>query len=85
MGKEHSEDDIRKKMLAYKIRVTTRISGVDKNKFMLDLLKKGINEAELAKNIINIHYAIIDKLPKLRELEFDEIKKYLIENIKSEN
>jgi hypothetical protein len=82
MGKEHSEDEIRAKMLAYKVRVTTRISGTDKNKFMLDTLKKGITESILAKEIINIHYALIEQEPRLKELEFTELKKYLIDKIK---
>lgn len=82
MGKEHKEDDIRRKMLAYKVRVTTRIHGTDKNKFMLDTLKKGINESTLAKEIIHIHYALIEQEPRLREIEFDELKKYLIDKIK---
>lgn len=82
MGREHSEDEIRQKMLAYKIRVTTRISGVSKNKFMVDLLKKGVTESILAKEIINIHYALIEEEPKLKELDFVELKKYLIDKIK---
>lgn len=82
MGKEHSEDDIRRKMISYKVRITTRISGVDKNKFMLDSLKKGINESDLTREIINIHYAIIETNPYLKELEFTELKKYLIDRIK---
>lgn len=82
MGKEHTENDIRNKMLAYKVRVTTRIQGVDKNRFMLDTLKKGITEAQLAKGIINIHYAIIDEIPELKEMEMEQLKKYLIDKIK---
>jgi hypothetical protein len=82
MGKEHSPDDIRKKMLSYKVRVTTRISGTDKNKFMLDTLKKGVTESVLAKEIINIHYSLQDQFPELKTMEFVELKKYLIEKIK---
>lgn len=82
MGKEHSPDDIRKKMLSYKVRVTTRISGTDKNKFMLDTLRKGVTESILTKEIINIHYALQDELPELKKMEFVQLKKYLIEKIK---
>lgn len=82
MGKNHSEDEIREKMMAYKIRVTTRISGVDKNKFMLDLLKKGITESELNKQIINLHYSLITEVPVLKEMEMVEVKKYLLDKIK---
>jgi len=83
MGKEHSKEDIRKKMEAYKVRVTTRISGTDKNKFMLDLIKRGITESILNKEIINIHYAIRDELPEeTKIMKMDELKKYLIDKIK---
>ncbi len=82
MGKEHNENDIRKKMLSHKVRITTRISGTDKNAFFLDTLKKGITEAELNKGIIHIHYAIIKEYPEAKELELTQLKKYLIDKIK---
>ena len=82
MGKSHTEIDIRNKMLTYKVRVTSRISGVNKNKFFLDCLKKGVNENTLILNIVDIHYALIEQHPQLKELEFTELKKQLIELIK---
>lgn len=81
MGKEHTEDDIRNKMLAYNVRVTTRLSGSDKNAFMLDLLKRGFNESYLASNIIKLHYSIIKENHELVGKEFSELKKYILEKI----
>lgn len=81
-GNTHSEDQIRDKMGSYKIKVTSYLTGVGKNKFMLDLLKKGSHEGELIRNILDIHYSIIEVVPHLKELEFDEIKKYLLDKIK---
>mgnify|MGYP001570954155 CR=1 FL=1 len=81
-GNTLSEDEIRDKMCAYKVKVTTYLKGIDKNKFMLDCIKKGSYEGEITRNIINIHYSIIDELPFLKELEMDELKKYLIDKIK---
>lgn len=82
MGHEHSAEDVRKKMESYKVRITTRISGTDKNKFMLDTLKRGITESVLAKNIISIHYSLQDELPEIKTMRMDELKKYLIDKIK---
>jgi len=81
MGKEHSEDDIRVKMLSYKVRITTRISGTDKNNFFLDTLKRGINESKLTQEIISLYYSIIKQNPHLKDKEFDEIKKYIIDKL----
>lgn len=81
-GNNLTEDEIRQKMFAYKVKVTTYLKGTDKNRFMLDCIKKGSYEAEISRNIINIHYAIIDELPELKEMEMEQLKKYLIDKIK---
>ena len=49
---------------------------------MLDQLKRDLGEGELMKNIMDIHYAIIDAVPEYKEKEFSELKKYLIDKIK---
>lgn len=81
-GKKLTEDEIRTKMCSFKVKVTTYLKGVDKNKFMLDCIKKGTYEADLTRNIINIHYSIIDEIPELKEMEIEQLKKYLIDKIK---
>lgn len=82
MGRKNNEDDIRIKMLSFGVRLTCYVSGAKKNRFMLDQLKRDLGEGELMKNIMDIHYALIEQEPRLREIEFDELKKYLIDKIK---
>jgi len=36
----------------------------------------------LIKNILDIHYAIVDEIPEFKEKEHTELKKYLIDKIK---
>ena len=82
MGRKNNEDDIRIKMLSFGVRLTCYVSGAKKNRFMLDKLKRDLGEGELMKNIMDIHYAIIDAVPEYKEKEFSELKKYLIDKIK---
>lgn len=82
MGRKNNEDDIRIKMLSFGVRLTCYVSGAKKNRFMLDQLKRDLGEGELMKNIMDIHYAIIDAVPEYKEKEFSELKKYLIDKIK---
>lgn len=64
------------------MRVTTKISGKTKERFLEDCEKKEGVECETAKSILDIHYAIIDFVPNHAFMEFSAIKKYLIEKIK---
>ena len=82
MGRKNNEDDIRIKMLSFGVRLTCYVSGAKKNRFMLDQLKRDLGEGELIKNIMDIHYAIIDAVPEYKEKEFSELKKYLVDKIK---
>lgn len=82
MGRINTDDYILKKKKSFKVRVTTRISGPDKDSFFSDLLKKGITESELNSNIIKIHYKIINSIPNGNEMEFIELKKYILDKIK---
>ena len=71
-----------KKREEFKIRVTTFIQGDLKNQFMDDAIKRGICEADLARDIIDVYYSTIKQSKSLNGKEIPEIKKYLIENIK---
>jgi len=82
MGRKNTEDDVRRKFLAFGVRLTCYVSGSKKNKFLLDQLKRGTGEGELVKNILDIHYSIIDEVPEMRDKEFEEIKKYIMDKIK---
>ena len=82
MGRKNNEDDVRVKMLSYGVRLTCYVSGAKKNRFLLDQIKRDLGEGELLKNILDIHYAIIDEIPEFKEKEHLELKKYLIDKIK---
>jgi hypothetical protein len=85
---EKSLTDKRKAVLnykkeVYKVRVTTYLQSNLKNIFLDDCISKRKIEAAAAKQIIDIHYAIIDELPPfVATLDFKELKKYLIDKIK---
>lgn len=82
MGRKNNQDDIKRKFLAFGVRLTCYVSGKQKNIFMLDQLKRDVGEGELIKNIFDIHYSIINEVPELKHKEFTELKKILIERIK---
>ena len=48
--------DVEKKSESFKIKVTTYIQGSVKNKFIEELKSKGITEAQLARDIIELHF-----------------------------
>lgn len=75
------DHQIQKKTL-FKIRVSTYIQGNLKTQFMNDLIKRGISEADLVRDIIDVYYSTISIPKNLCEKEIPEIKKYLVENIK---
>lgn len=66
----------------FKIRVTTFIQGDLKNHFINDCIKRGITEADLARDIIEIYYATIKMQPYLGEKEMTEVKKFITDRIK---
>ena len=67
-----------KKMLAYKVKVTSYLVGAKKNAFLLDAIKRVWTEAELVRNIISLHYDILEKHKIERSLDFKEIRKILL-------
>lgn len=66
----------------FKIRVTTFIQGDLKNNFMDDCIKRGITEADMARDIIDTYYCVMKQQPFLVEKEIPEIKNWIIKNIK---
>lgn len=71
-----------KKILSFKIRVTTFIQGDLKNKFLKDCMKRGKNESIVAQHIIETYYKALNNVPGLNEKEPNEIQKYIIDKIK---
>lgn len=77
MGRQHSNVQHQfEKQKLFNIKITTRIRGDVKNKFMHDCFLKGVSESELAREIISLHYQIIEHY-QLHQKDLDEIKKIL--------
>lgn len=62
--------------------ITTRLAGHLKNFFFGDLLRRENTEAELIRNIIEIHYSIIGEFPELKDKDFSDIKYQIITRMK---
>lgn len=71
-----------KKKDNFKIRVTTQIQGDLKNSFMCDCIRRGITEADLARDIIDVYYMTLRNAPYMTEKEIPEIKNWIINKIK---
>lgn len=71
-----------KKRDNFKIRVTTFIQGDLKNAFMCDCIKRGITEADLARDIIDVYYMTLRNAPQVAEKEIPEIKNWIIDKIR---
>lgn len=68
MHKEYKNLDYQlSKKEQFKIRVTTFIQGELKNNFMSDCIKRGITEADMARDIIDTYYSTIKQHQWLAE------------------
>lgn len=77
MGRQHSNIESQfSKQKKFNVTITTRIHGDLKNKFMHDLYLKGVSESELVREIISLHYEIVDKF-ELHKKDFHSMKKHL--------
>jgi len=61
------------KKLSYNIRITTFVKGKTKNDFIDDCLHRSNGESQNAKQIIQLHYLILEKFPSLKGKEFNDI------------
>ena len=68
----------------FRIRASTYIQGDLKNYFMDDCIKRGITEADLLRDIMEIYYSTIKIKPHLIEKEMMEVKQFIINKIKLE-
>jgi len=68
----------------FRIRASTYIQGDLKNYFMDDCIKRGITEADLLRDILEIYYSTIRMKPYLFEKEMTEVKKFINDRIKLE-
>lgn len=62
--------------------LSSRIQGELKNRFIDDCIKRNTNEAKLLRHIIDIYYSLIPENSTYSDKEPNEIKKYIINNIK---
>lgn len=79
--KTHSEDKIREKMLAFQIKATTYLSGTKKNAFMLDCIKRGTYECALLREIVSLHYSLMEAKPELKGKEFSDIREIILSKL----
>ena len=70
------------KKTKFRIRVSTYVQGDLKNYFMDDCIKRGITEADLLRDILEIYYSSIKLKPYLVEKEMTEVKQFIIDRIK---
>lgn len=75
-------DFLKEKRLKHSIRVTTRLKGELKTKFLSDCIDRGSHESSQSNDIIGIYYVIIEQFPEVKKMEMSEVKKYLINKIK---
>lgn len=71
-----TDEQIRNKMMAFKIKITSYLKGSLKNRFMLDCLKRNTYEGDIIRNIIELHYVVMDSTPELKGKTFYEAKEY---------
>lgn len=69
-----SKEDVRKKMTAYKVRATAWLKGTLKNRFFLDCIKRNCKEGEYLRDVLELHYHIVDICPEFKNKTFYEIK-----------
>jgi hypothetical protein len=81
---EKLHDALTSKKENYQIRVTAFIKGSVKERFLNDCIQRECNESKMNGYIIDTYYSVIDSFPSLRGQEPNEIKKFIINNIKFE-
>lgn len=82
MGKstiENHETFLLNKKVNYKVKVTTRIKGDCKNKFIDHCIKTGLYESCIAAHIISVYVDILDQHPELKDKELPEIKQFILD------
>lgn len=74
-------DALKNKKKQYQVRVTTYLKSGLKDAFIEDCLSRSQIETQVAKKIIENHYEIINSIPNGNEMEFIELKKYILDKI----
>lgn len=72
-----SREEIRQKMLPFKVRATAWLKGALKNRFFLDCVKRNAREGDYIRSVLELHYHIVDLCPEFKNKTFYEIKQDL--------
>lgn len=59
-------------------RFTTSIMSKTKNDFIDDCLLRGVTESDVLRNIIKLHYDILQAYPQLKGQDFKDIKLFIL-------
>lgn len=61
-------------------RIKTSLKSNTKNDFIDDCLQRGQTESDVLRNVVKLHYEIINSFPELKGKEFKDIKAFLIDS-----
>ena len=76
MGKEHCNESYKAlKLLSYQVKATTYLKGTVKNQFLNECIIRGGNEADTLRDIVTLHFEILDKLGFNKGSEYSDVLK----------
>jgi len=76
MGKEHCNESYKQlKMLSYQVKATTYLRGEIKNQFLNECVIRGGNEAVALRDIVTLHFQILDKLGINKGADYGDVLK----------
>lgn len=74
---DKTDSKLELKKLSYLVRVTTFIKGNTKNDFINDCVMRSVGESQNAKQIIKLHYDLLNTIPELKGKEFCDMIKII--------
>lgn len=79
-----TREELRKKMIPYKVRATVWLKGTLKNRFFLNCIRLNLREGDYMRDVLELHYHIIDICPEFKNKTFFELKKDLTNKLTKE-
>jgi hypothetical protein len=58
--------------------IKTTLMSKTKNDFIDDCIQRGTTESDVLRNIIKLHYEIVEAFPNLKGKEFKDIKLFML-------
>lgn len=81
MGKEHCNESYKAlKLLSYQVKATTYLKGTVKNQFLNECIVRGGNEATTLRDIVTLHFEILDKIGASKGCEYSDVLKHVTKN-----